>query len=91
MRIVHLFVYFARVNFCLFFSSSWCLGLAAASDCGSPWTVLLTFLYAWIKISIIIKTFVLEIDYFSKVINYSRFVLCLFFHFSFHNVFVYGA
>ena len=61
--LVHLFVYFARVNFCPFlfdlniymykqkdratsssnisygrslFSSSWCQGLAAVCDCGSP-------------------------------------------------------
>ena len=24
-------------------TSSWCQGLAAASDCGTPWTFLLTF------------------------------------------------
>ena len=27
------------------FSSSWCQGLAAACDCGPPWTFILTFLY----------------------------------------------
>ena len=26
-----------------FFSSSWCLGLAAVCDCGTSWTFLLTF------------------------------------------------
>ena len=30
--------------FVSFFSSSWCQGLAAASDCGTPWTFLLTLL-----------------------------------------------
>ena len=30
--------------FLSFFSSSWCQGLAAACDCGTPWTFLLTFL-----------------------------------------------
>ena len=43
MRLVHLFVYFTRVNFCPFFSSSWCQGLAAACDCGTPLSVLITF------------------------------------------------
>ena len=37
------FVYFACVGLS-FFSSSWCQGLAAACDCGIPWTFLLTFL-----------------------------------------------
>ena len=36
------FVYFARVDFFSFFSSSWCQGLAGACDCGTPWTFLLT-------------------------------------------------
>ena len=36
------FVYFARVKFFSFFYSSWCQGLAAASDCGTLWTVILT-------------------------------------------------
>ena len=27
------------------FSSSWCLGRAAASDCGTPWTFLLPFFH----------------------------------------------
>ena len=27
-----------------FFSSSWCRGLAAVCDCGTPWSFLLTFL-----------------------------------------------
>ena len=38
------FVYlFCTREFLTFFSSSWCQGLAAASDCGNPWTFLLTF------------------------------------------------
>ena len=41
--LVHLFVYFARVNVCPF-SSSWCQGLAAACDCGTPWIFLLSLL-----------------------------------------------
>ena len=40
--LVHLFVYFARVNFCPF-SLPLGVGLAAACDCGTPWTILLTF------------------------------------------------
>ena len=44
MLIVHLFVSYAHVNLCHFFSSSWCWGLAAASACGSSWTFLFTFL-----------------------------------------------
>ena len=44
MLIVHLFVSYAHVNLCHFFSSSSCLGLAAASACGSSWTFLFTFL-----------------------------------------------
>ena len=43
MLIVHLFVSYAHVNLCHFFSSSWCQGLAATSACGSSWTVLFTF------------------------------------------------
>ena len=31
------------VSFCLFFSSSWCWGLAAVSDCDTPWPFRLTF------------------------------------------------
>ena len=42
--IVHLFVSYAHINLCHFFSSSWCRGLAAASPCGSSWTFLLNFL-----------------------------------------------
>ena len=45
MLIVHLFVSYAHVNLCHFFSSSWCRRLAAASACGSSWTFLFTFLY----------------------------------------------
>ena len=44
MLIVHLFVSYAHVNLCHFFSSSLCRGLAAASACGSSWTFLFTFL-----------------------------------------------
>ena len=43
MLIVHLFVSYAHVNLCHFFSSSWCRGFAAASACGSSWTFLFTF------------------------------------------------
>ena len=43
--LVHLFVCFAHVSFCSFFSSSWCQGLAAVCDCGTPWIFLLTFFY----------------------------------------------
>ena len=45
MLIVHLFVSYAHVNLCHFFSSSWCRGLTAASACGSSWTFLFTFLF----------------------------------------------
>ena len=38
--IVHLFVSYAHVNLCHFFSSSWCRGFAVASACGSSWTFL---------------------------------------------------
>ena len=40
---VHLFVSYAHVNLCHFFSSSWCRGLAAASACCSSRTFLFTF------------------------------------------------
>ena len=49
MLTVHLFVSYAHVNLCHFFSSSWCRGSAAASASGSSWTFLFTLL--------IIKTF----------------------------------
>ena len=39
--IVYCFAYFVCVTFCLFFSSS----LAAAFDCGTPWTFRLTFFF----------------------------------------------
>ena len=42
--LVHLFVCFVRVCFCLFFSSSWCRVLAAVCDCGTPWAFLFFFL-----------------------------------------------
>ena len=44
MLIVHLFVSYAHVNPCHFFSSFLCQGFAAASACCSSWTFLLTFL-----------------------------------------------
>ena len=44
MLIVHLFVSYAHINLCHFFSSSWCQGLAATSVCGCFWTFLFTFL-----------------------------------------------
>ena len=43
MLVVRLFVSYARVGLCRFFSSSWCRGLAATSACGSSWAFLLTF------------------------------------------------
>ena len=44
MLIVHLFVSYAHVNLCHFFSSCWCQCLAVTSACGSSWTFLFTFL-----------------------------------------------
>ena len=41
--IMLLFVIYAHVNLCRFFSSAWCRGLTAASACGSSWTFLFTF------------------------------------------------
>ena len=46
MLIVHLFVSYAHVNLCHFFSSSWYRGLAATSAHGSSWTFLFTFFYS---------------------------------------------
>ena len=43
--IVHLFVSYAHISLCHFFSSSWCRGLAAASACGSSWTFLLSIFF----------------------------------------------
>ena len=40
--IVHLFVSYAHVNLCYFFSSSWRQRLAATSACGSSWIFLFT-------------------------------------------------
>ena len=45
-------VFFVRFfDLCLFglsvSSSSWCLGRTAVCDCGTPWTFLLLFLYAF--------------------------------------------
>ena len=51
MLIVHLFVIYAHVYLCHFFSSSWCQGLAATSACGSSWTFLFTFLKQGKKVS----------------------------------------
>ena len=51
MLIVHLFVSYAHVNLCHFFSSSWCRGLAAASASGSSWTFLFTFSTYFIAIT----------------------------------------
>ena len=45
MLVVHLFVSFAHVNLCHFFSSSWYRELAATSACGSSWTFLFTFFH----------------------------------------------
>ena len=42
MLIMHLFVSYAHINLCHFFSSSWCRGLAADSACES-WIFLFTF------------------------------------------------
>ena len=44
MLIVQLFVSYAHVNLCRFFSSYWCRGLAAASACGSSWAFLFALL-----------------------------------------------
>ena len=43
MLILHLFVSYAHVNLCHFFSSTGCQGLASTSACGSSWTFLFTF------------------------------------------------
>ena len=41
------FLFFFSSSWCLglaaVFSSSWCLGLAAVCDCDTPWTFVLTF------------------------------------------------
>ena len=39
-----MFFRFVLVWICRFPSSSWCLGKATVSDCGTPWTFLLPFL-----------------------------------------------
>ena len=41
---VCLLLFFCACMFLSFFSSSWCRGLSAVCDCGTPWTFLLTFL-----------------------------------------------
>ena len=51
MLIVHLFVSYAHVNLCHFFSSSWCKGLAVTSACGSSWTLLFTFFNCWTSVA----------------------------------------
>ena len=43
--IVHLFVSYADVNLCHFFSSSGCQGLAATSAYGSSWTFLSDYIF----------------------------------------------
>ena len=43
MLIVHLFVRYAHINLCDFFSSSSCQGLAATSACGASWTFMFNF------------------------------------------------
>ena len=62
----HAFVcLFCTSQFLTFFSSSWCQGLAAACDCGNPWTFLLNFLeFGIMAYSIITRlcVFVLELQ-----------------------------
>ena len=53
---MHLFVSYAHVNLCHFFSSSWCQGLAATSACGSSWTFLFIFLFSNKKQYFLYKT-----------------------------------
>ena len=64
MLTVHLFVSYAHVKLCHFFSSSWSRGSAAASACGSFWTFLFTFILMetndQTKGAIIIKQIVIE-------------------------------
>ena len=67
--IVHLFVSYAHVNLCHFFSSSWCRVLAAASVCGSSWTVLFTFLYT--RTRAILGVFIMIFRVFFLVIHAS--------------------
>ena len=43
MLLVH-FLFILYMLVFVIFSSSWCRGLAAVCDCGTPWTFLLTFL-----------------------------------------------
>ena len=47
---------FCERYFLSFFFSSWCQGLAAASDCGTLWTFLLTFLFDLIELDVNIKS-----------------------------------
>ena len=62
MLIVRLFVSYAHVNLCHFFSSSWCRGLAAASACGSSRTFLCTFLVVVFPSDKIVKTVECYVD-----------------------------
>ena len=65
----------------IFFSSAWCQGLAAACDCGTSWTFLLTFLSAdsWIKgdlywASIRVTTEVMYLSQLMRLWHFSSFV-----------------
>ena len=48
--IVHLFVSYAHVNLCQFFSSPWCQAMPATSAYGFSWTFLLTYFQHYNKI-----------------------------------------
>ena len=78
MFIVHLFVSYANGILCHFFSSSWCRGLAAASDCDSSWTFLFTFFQPYI--SFIVNYKIRNAIEFS----YSDDIFFFFFFFFFH-------
>ena len=77
--IMHLFVSFAHVNLCHFFSSSWCQELAATSACGSSWTLLFTFLcslcFSWVFTEIWHHFLILEVVVVGHE-NISRGVVC---------------
>ena len=53
MLIMHLFVSYAHINLCHFFSSSKCQGLAATSACGSSWTFLFSFFKSIISLHVV--------------------------------------
>ena len=72
MRIVHLFVSYAHVNLCHFFSSSLCQGLAATSACGSSWTFLLTFLRTAPRRSEYLFCFLLLACFHGRVVKHGR-------------------